>query len=224
MRTDDEVEKILTQANVERSRGNFLASRRLLEQALQKAPERADIHELLGDVYKSVGDLQLALECYKRARELDSNRRSAEEKFAATLLEINQPSLPEEVPFLPKNPNYAVIFSALLPGAGQIYNEQWLKGIGMLVVTLISLGYFLQFYQQMRATTVPTFWQVQHQLERASVGEILLLLFSGLLAFCIWTWSILDAYKTARKFQQLQQKQKSPTQPKNSQQEEGKRE
>ncbi|MFN4179417.1 MAG: tetratricopeptide repeat protein [Armatimonadota bacterium] len=208
MLSGGEVERLLTQANVERMRGNFLTAKRLLEQALQKAPERADIHELLGDVYKAVGDLSTALECYKKARELDPTRRSVEEKFASTLLEINPPAVPEEVPFLPKNPTLAVILSALLPGAGQVYNEQWLKGIAMCVVALLSLGYFLQFYHQIRSATVmPTLSQVQQQLEQASVGEILLLLFAGLLAFCIWTWSILDAYKTALKFQREQQKQ-----------------
>ncbi len=212
MRSGDEVERLLTQANVERVKGNFLAARRLLEQALQKAPERADIHELLGDVYRAVGDLSAALECYKKARELDPIRRSAEEKFASTLLEINPPTVPEDVPFLPKNPNLAVILSALLPGAGQVYNEQWLKGIVMCVVALLSLGYFLQFYHQIRATSVmPTLSQVQQQLEQASIGEIFLLLFAGLLAFCVWTWSILDAYNTARKFQQQQRQRTSPT-------------
>ncbi|MCS7263795.1 MAG: DUF5683 domain-containing protein [Armatimonadetes bacterium] len=206
---DDEVERLLTQANVERVKGNLSDAKRLIEQALQKAPNRADIHELLGDVYKAIGDLPSAFKCYKKAKDLDPSRRSAEEKFAATLLELNQPSLADEVPFLPKNPNYAVLFSAFLPGAGQIYNEQWLKGIAMLVVALFSLGYFLQFYQQMRTKTLPSLWQVQQQLEQASVGEILLLLFSGLMAFCVWTWSILDAYKTAKKFQQIQQKQQS---------------
>ncbi len=212
MRSDEEVERLLTQANIERARGNFLTARRLLEQALQKAPERADIHELLGDVYKAVGDLSTALECYKKARELDPSRRSAEEKFASTLLEINPPTISEEVPFLPKNPNIAVILSAVLPGAGQVYNEQWLKGIAMCVVALLSLGYFLQFYHQIRSTTImPTLSQVQQQLEQASVGEILLLLLSGLLAFCMWTWSILDAYNTARKFQQQQQQKQRPS-------------
>lgn len=213
MRSGDEVERLLTQANVERVKGNFLAARRLLEQALQRAPERADIHELMGDVYKAVGDLSTALEFYKKARELDPSRRSAEEKFASTLLEINQPTVSEEVPFLPKNPSLAVILSALLPGAGQVYNEQWFKGVVMCVVALLSLGYFLQFYHQIRSTSImPTLGQVQQQLEQASVGEILLLLFAGLLAFCMWTWSILDAYNTARKFQQQRQKQRpSPT-------------
>ncbi|MFA0782728.1 hypothetical protein, partial [Fervidibacter sacchari] len=102
--------------------------------------------------------------------------------------------------------------SAPRPGAGQVYTEQWLKGIAMCVVALFSLGYFLQFYHQIRSavTVFPTLGQVQQQLEQASVGEILLLLLAGLTAFCVWTWSILDAYNTARKFQQQQQKQQTP--------------
>lgn len=38
MRAEDEVERLLSQATAERARGNFLAARRLLEQALEKAP------------------------------------------------------------------------------------------------------------------------------------------------------------------------------------------
>lgn len=212
MPAGDEVERLLTQANIERMRGNFLAARRLLEQALQKAPERADIHEMLGDVYRAVGDLSTALECYKKSRDLDPKRQSAEEKFAMTLLELTPQKVQDETPYLPKNPTLALAFSAILPGAGQIYNEQWLKGVAMAVVALLSLGYFLQFYHQIRSETLlPTLGQVQQQLEQVSVGEILLLLFAGLLALCVWTWSILDAYNTARKFQQRQQQvQKTP--------------
>ncbi len=211
MSPSDEVERILTQASVERARNNVVAARHLLEQALQKAPQRADIHELLGDVLRAVGDLAGALECYRKARELDPKRASAEEKFAAALLEVNAPPVSEETPFLPKNPTLAVAFSALIPGTGQIYNEQWGKGIAMMVVTFLSLGYFLQFYHQIRAsTTLPTLGQVQQQLEQANVGEILLLLLAGLTAFAMWTWSILDAYFTARRFQQ---QQRSLTQP-----------
>ncbi len=206
MALGDEVERLLTQANVERARGNFVAARRILEQALQKAPNRADIHEMLGDVYRAVGDLSTALECYRKAKELAPNRSSAEEKFAATLLDLKAPSVPEETPYLPKNPTLAVAFSALLPGAGQVYNEQWLKGIAIMTITFVSLGYFLQFYSHLRsATKLPTLWQVQQQLEQASVGEILLLLVAGLTAFAMWTWSLLDAYFTARRFQQQAQ-------------------
>lgn len=212
MRAGDEVERLLTEANIERMRGNFLAARRLIELAVQKAPGRSDIHEFLGDVYKAVGDLQNALECYRKARELDPKRRSAEEKFAATLLELNPPTVSEEIPFLPKNPAIAVILSAFLPGAGQVYNEQWLKGVGMGAVALLSLGYFLRFYHQIRSSSVlPVIGQVQRQLEQASVGEILLLLLAGLLAFCVWTWSILDAYNTAKGFQQKQIKEVPPS-------------
>lgn len=222
MRARDEVEQLLIQANDERDKGNYLKARKLLEQALQKAPKRADIYELLGDVYRAVGDLQSAIEQYKKARELDPMRLSAEEKFAATLLEVNQTNLPEEVPFLPKNPNHAIILSLILPGAGQIYNEQWLKGVVAMVVTLLSLGYFLQFYHQIRTTAFPTLGQIQQQLEQASVGEILLFLLFGLVTFCMWTWSIIDAYKTSLKFQKLQQKRQIPIQPPMGQQERGK--
>ncbi len=207
MRAEDEVERLLSQATAERARGNFLAARRLLEQALEKAPNRADIYEMLGDVYRGVADLEAALTCYRRAHELAPERKSAEEKLADTLLALNPPPPLEEVPFLPKNPNLAVAFSAVLPGAGQIYNEQWLKGIVMMGITFLALGYFLQFYHQIRAKMLlPSLEQVQRQLEQASMGEILLVLLAGLTAFAVWTWSILDAYLTARRYQQLRQK------------------
>ncbi|WP_372629310.1 ABC transporter permease subunit [Cohnella sp.] len=37
----------------------------------------------------------------------------------------------------------AALLSVLLPGAGQIYNRQWIKGIFLLALGMVSTGYFL---------------------------------------------------------------------------------
>lgn len=210
MAVPDEVERLLTLASAERARGNLISARHLIEQALQRAPERADIHELLGDVLHSVGDLEAALESYRRARELAPNRPSAEEKWAQTFLELQKPEIPEEVPFLPKNPNLAAALSAVFPGSGQVYNEQWLKGALFGILTFLPAGLFMHSFLRFRHSTspLPSFEQVQQQMEQLSTGQILLMLLLGLVALGMWTWGIWDAYRTAKRFQQLQAAQK----------------
>src|SRR5207244_13362503 len=39
-----------------------------------------------------------------------------------------------------KNPWIAGILSGILPGLGQFYNRQWLKGVGFLLGTLVVYG------------------------------------------------------------------------------------
>ncbi len=223
MAIPDEVERLLTQASAERARGNWMSARHLIEQALQRAPDRADIHELLGDVLRAVGDLSAALESYRRARELAPDRPSAEEKWAQTLLELQKPELPKEVPFLPKNPNLAAALSAVLPGSGQVYNEQWLKGVLFGVLTLFSAGYFMQLFLNLRRSTspLPSFEQVQQQMEQLSTGQILLMVLLGLVALGMWTYSLIDAYRTAQRFQQLQAAQQEQTKSSPTSSEEG---
>lgn len=209
MQGRDDVERLLTQVSVERARGNFVAAKRLVEEALQKAPQRADIHELLGDLFQALGDPKSALECYRRAKELAPERASAEEKMAQALLALEQPTIPQEIPFLPKNPGLAATLSAVLPGAGQAYNEQWLKGFVLCALTLSSAYYLISSYFQVFEPVL------RGQTSDVSVGQIFFTLGAGFLALGAWTYSIVNAYRTAKRFRELQEaREKSASQPK----------
>jgi tetratricopeptide (TPR) repeat protein len=193
------LEQLLRQITAARVRGDWATARQLAEEATQKAPQRADVHELLGDILRQLGDKEGALSCYQRARDLEPQRRSAEEKFAATLLELRTFEVPdEETPALPKNPMLALALSAVLPGVGQIYNEQWLKGILFCLGTLLPLGSFLQLYGK---TVTHSLNAPIPSASEPSLGQLLLTALVGLIALAMWTWSLWDAYQTARRFQ-----------------------
>ncbi|GBC98546.1 hypothetical protein HRbin17_01059 [bacterium HR17] len=193
---DDRVEQLLRQITVERVRGNWAAAQTLAEQALAQAPNRADLHELLGDILQHMGDNERALACYRRALQLEPSRLSAEEKLAAALLATQTFEVPDDTaPAFPKNPAVALTLAIALPGMGQVYNEQWLKAILFCVGTLVPAGGFLQLYKALASTLVQA---PQAPLTSTLAFTTLLL---GVVTLGMWVWGIWDAYQTAKRFQ-----------------------
>ena len=90
-----------------------------------------------------------------------------------------------------RNPLVAGLLSGLLPGLGQFYNRQWLKGAGFLLgvfgptVVLSSSIDPKALEQAAEAGQAPD-----------SLGLIFLLL---LVIFAVAFWSIVDAARTAKK-------------------------
>lgn len=92
-----------------------------------------------------------------------------------------------------KNPVVAGILSGLVPGLGQFYCRQWLKGVGFLIGALVvdagfgaSAG-FLQLLQNLQDGSPPQ-----------DAGSILL---RSLPLLAIAIWSVVDAVRTAQKSQ-----------------------
>lgn len=190
------LEQLLRQITAARVRGDWMTARKFAEEAIKRAPERADLHELLGDILRQLGDKEGALACYQRARDLEPERPSAEEKFAATLLELQSFEVPDDAaPAFPKNPTVAATLSAVLPGTGQLYNEQWLKGILFCLGTLAPVGAFLQLYKSLLRSPQPFFSPSNEQIVLTGV--------LGIVALAMWAWNIWDAYQTAHAFGQL---------------------
>ena len=72
----------------------------------------------------------------------------------------------------------AAACSAVLPGAGQLYNHQWLKGAGFLVAVLLLSG-FMRHNMHTGESSIPIMLMVIQMF--------------GLLA-----WSVADAYRFSR--------------------------
>ena len=70
----------------------------------------------------------------------------------------------------------AAVLSGILPGAGQFYNRQWLKGIGFLVPVL----------------ALSAFVRRRMSLSEPSVMILLVLIVILVLA----VWSVVDAYRS----------------------------
>lgn len=137
-------DSLLTAANVARRRGNFKEAEQRCREAIELTPQDAAALELYGDIFQSVGRVDDALFAYERAKEADPNRASAEKKYAELMLLQNREIERLREEFIPRNANVAVLFSALMPGAGQVYNGEPLKGFLIfltMVVCLLVLGW-----------------------------------------------------------------------------------
>ena len=89
-----------------------------------------------------------------------------------------------------KNPWIAGILSGVLPGLGQFYNRQWLKGVGFLLGTLIVDGVL--------GVTSGMIKFFQSGAPPENTGQ---LLFGSLIVLVIVIWSITDAARTAKRSQ-----------------------
>jgi hypothetical protein len=77
-----------------------------------------------------------------------------------------------------KHNTTAAVLSGILPGAGQLYNRQWFKGVGFLVPVLI-LSAFVR-----RGMLLP---------ERSTNTMMGLFVIFGLAV-----WSVVDAYRSGK--------------------------
>jgi tetratricopeptide (TPR) repeat protein len=135
-----EADRLLSAANVSRRRGAFQQAEEQVRQALALTPKDAAALELYGDILQAVGRVDDAVYCYGRAKEADPSRRSAEKKYAELTLLQNREIELLRMEYIPRNATVAVIFSAVLPGAGQIYNGQPAKGLILIAAALACVG------------------------------------------------------------------------------------
>ena len=89
-----------------------------------------------------------------------------------------------------KNPWIAGILSGVLPGLGQFYNRQWLKGVGFLLGTLIVDGVL--------GVTAGMIKFFQSGAPPENTGQFL---FGSLIVLALVIWSITDAARTAQRSQ-----------------------
>ena len=89
-----------------------------------------------------------------------------------------------------KNPWIAGILSGALPGLGQFYNRQWLKGIGFLLGTLVVDGVL--------GVTAGMIKFFQSGAPPENTGQFL---FGSFIVLALVIWSITDAARTAKRAQ-----------------------
>jgi tetratricopeptide (TPR) repeat protein len=180
----EQADRLLTMANLARRRGNYVEAEQRCREAVEKNPSDASALELYGDILQAIGRVDDAVLAYDRARELDPNRPSAERKYADLVLQQNRSIelLSEE--YIPRNPMVAVLMSSLLPGAGQMYNGQPVKGlliaVGMLICVFV-LGW--------------TDYGLMAGLTFISPPLVFFLLLAG----AIYIYAVVDANVNARK-------------------------
>lgn len=147
-----EIERLLAEANLLKLRLRFEEAEALCRKILQIDPNCSEAHEILGDIHRSLGRLEEAMSEYKRAIELDPDNVRAQTSLAETSLLLAEQQAEEKrlrelmekgPPRAERSPTLAALYS-VIPGLGQLYNGDLLKGlvlIALFVASLLSLGF-----------------------------------------------------------------------------------
>jgi len=180
----EQMEELLQQANHLYLKGDYAGAVRICRQALA-VEETSKGLVLLGEVTEACGNLTQALQEYRRALDLDPNNTRAEEHIGrlalrqATMLSGSSAE---------RHPLTAILLSALLPGMGELYNLQFVKGGVILFVyilvffkLLLLTGYMFAGYNRTGAFNLSPAW--------------LPLL---LLSIALWGFSVYDSFVGAR--------------------------
>lgn len=164
--------------------------------ALEREPENAEAHELLGDVQRARGFFQDSISHYRRALELRPDRPAVEEKIArAALGQFEDARERAEAESLIHSPAaraerrraglVAVLLSVVCPGAGQVIKGERVKGAILLLIYIA--GVFLGGAEMFKMILA-----MAGALPRGETynGMMATLGMAGLLA---WLYALLDA-------------------------------
>jgi TM2 domain-containing membrane protein YozV len=144
----ERVEPLLADANRLRAKGDVEAAEKRCRQALAVDPESWEAHELLGDILYQQRRGEEAIEHYRIAHAGNPERPVLEEKVGRASLLIAEKNLlrlrTEDVlagrrEEAPRRPAVAALLSMLIPGFGQIYNRELIKGAIILCFWLLLL-------------------------------------------------------------------------------------
>jgi tetratricopeptide (TPR) repeat protein len=181
-------------------RGQYGDAEGKVREALALAPEDTAGLEMLGDLLAEKGSLQEAAGVYQRAIDRAPGRPALEEKHAQVVLALGEQQHERalaqmllENPRLalsgrPSNPTFAFVLSAILPGMGQIYNGEYLKG------ALFLGGAFLTFLLGGEALVRLLFAASGSRVAPSGIEAVF-----GFLSLLLWTASVVDAPVRARK-------------------------
>jgi len=151
LETKRKVRELLGRATLLRARGEHQEALRVGQEAVGLDDGNWECHELVGDLLLALERPDEALSSYRRARELHQSRAVLEEKIGRAALaqaerqrsaELSQALLEgkaeQDTPR--RNPSYAALYSFFIPGLGQVYNGEVLKGLVMVVAYVVLFG------------------------------------------------------------------------------------
>jgi len=150
---DADIAQLLAQVSVLRARGQLDQAAAKCKEALERDPDSWEAHELMGDLLRQARKGDEAIEEYRIALARNPSRAVIEEKIArASLIAAERRRLVEDAQALldgtadrgeVRKPGLAALFSFVIPGLGQLYNRDYLKGLIILpiwVVLIISVN------------------------------------------------------------------------------------
>lgn len=204
---DSKAKVLLAQASVALDAGQLEFAETLCEQALELAPTVSQVHEVAGDILLRRGNAQQAVEKFRYSLELDPSNARAEEKLGIASIALDETwrrrrkrqeylKAPQRVKKVERQPLIATCCSAVVPGAGQLYNGDVAKGVVALFLFLLALGCFFNSIAGLFAgggQRLPTLAELSERINRWSVGYALWILLNGLVCLGIWTFSLIEA-------------------------------
>jgi len=204
-----ERDRLLSDANVARLRGDFVAMEKAYRDVIALIGEDGEIVELLGDALNGRGKGAEARDCYQKAGELQPGRASAEIKYARLVLELAEAERVIQANLMElENPSAHVrakrhvagssILSILFPGLGQLVNGEYIKGGIVLGVFVLSLTIIALQTDQL-ARLFRTVLGRAAPAEGAGQGIAWVPLLFGIIAVFCYVYSIIDAITEATK-------------------------
>jgi len=202
------IRELLGRATLLRARGEHQQALLLAQEALILEAQSWEAHELVGDLLLALERPEEALQSYRQARELHQSRGVLEEKIGRAALaqaakqrsaEISRALLEgkSSPPGPRRNPAYAAVYSLLVPGLGQVYNGEVLKGMAMMIAYLLLLALVASALQSERLISPSAMGSLYGP--QLDPGALFSALFSGSSAIWIialallWIYSMADA-------------------------------
>jgi tetratricopeptide (TPR) repeat protein len=163
-RNQEQVDRLLREANVFRMRRQFEQAEERCRAALELAPADSHVTEMLGDLLREQDQVEKAAEQYRRALEQDPSRAALEKKYAELSLALAERQRQREMaelalndptafhtPKKKKNVAIALFLSLVWPGLGQFYIAEGLdiKGVILAVASLICFRGLASLFQMM---------------------------------------------------------------------------
>ncbi len=207
MEVQVKVRELLGRATLLRARGEHEQALALAQEAVGLDQQSWEAHELVGDLLLALERPEEALQSYRQARELHQSRSVLEEKIGRAALaqaarqrsaEASRALLEgRAAPAAKRNPGYAAVFSVFVPGLGQVYNGEVLKGLAMMVAYLLLLALLATALRGTRSIAASDMGALYGP--RLDPGALFSALFSGASAIWVialvllWIYSIADA-------------------------------
>jgi len=208
-----ERDRLLSDANVARLRGDFQAMEAFCRKVIGLTGEDAVIVELLGDALHGQGKIAEARDCFHKSAELQPGRASTEIKYARAVLELADSerqlrTVMEDLehPGTGYRQKRRVAGSALLsiifPGLGQLMSGEYVKGgivLGTFLISLLGIA-LLPDTREFARQIFGIFGMSSVGADtttRSGIGPLFILLL--LAAVSCYVYSIMDAFVEAAK-------------------------
>ncbi len=202
------IRELLGRATLLRTKGQRAEALQLTQQAIALDEKGWEAHELAGDLQLEAGRGDFALDSYRKAHELNPSRTALEDKIARAALaraarlqtvEMSQALLSGRIkPSTPRKSGFAALMSMIVPGLGQLYNGEAIKGF-VLVALWVACFALMGMSLKSQIVVGPASSQGSLYGPSVDLGSIASAMFSGLtaiwsiLTLVIWIYAIADA-------------------------------